>query len=417
MTHEHDHNCKDDHSFAILSRRKLLQTTALGAGWMLLGRNGEALAQGAPSEIRIGGTISQSGTFQAIVGPFHKLMTTWADRVNAKGGIFLKQYNKSLPIKMFLYDDKSEPATALSFYERLATVDKVDLFIGPFSSFLHNAALQASVTHKVPFFMTEGNDAVLFEKPNPWRVSGLSRAVQEMDKLVDFYAERKGVKTFAILGRDNLHEQGAVQGVAAALKKRGFEVVYQDLAPKDIKDFSSIVLAIKAKNPDVLIAESIAPPWTIQFLKQARELGLNPKDVVPSHGPVPVIKGMGDAAENLVSLLYSFDGDSADHKDFNELCKEAGFEAWAFSEAGIRYRTFKRIEDTLKRAGSVDKEAVRKAMWETNIKIFGSETMKHDSEGYGTDIPYPVQVKSGKYVSLWPISRGVGIHKFKDHKW
>jgi ABC-type branched-subunit amino acid transport system substrate-binding protein len=34
-------------------------------------------------------------------------------------------------VKFIIYDDKSEPAESAKFYERLVTVDKVHLLLGP----------------------------------------------------------------------------------------------------------------------------------------------------------------------------------------------------------------------------------------------------------------------------------------------
>ncbi|MFQ5521092.1 MAG: ABC transporter substrate-binding protein, partial [Candidatus Methylomirabilia bacterium] len=195
-------------------------------------------------------------------------------------------------------------------------------------------------------------------------------------------------------------------------------VVFEEIAPKDTKDFSSIILAMKQKSPDVVFVEALPPPWNIGFLKQARELGLNPKDVVVGHAPVPVIKAMGRSAENIVSARYSYEGTTADHKEFLAACRAAGFEPWQYSEAGIRYNAYKRIEDALKRAGSLDPEAIRKAMWETNLSLFGGElVVKHDERGYGTLHPWPTQIKKGKSVSLWPLDQGARTHEFKNGRW
>jgi branched-chain amino acid transport system substrate-binding protein len=404
-------------SSVFVTRRAFLARMATATGALLLKPAHRLWAATERSEILIGGTMSQSGRFQAIVQPFTALANAWAERVNQRGGIVLQSEGKALPIRFVIYDDQSTPPTALKFYERLATVDKVEVFIGPFSSFLTNAALQASITHQIPFFMSEANDAVMFENPNKWSTTGLAPAEWEYKRIAELYAKKGGVQTFAILGRENLHERGSVAGFAAEVRKHGLQVVYENLAPTDTKDFASIVLAIKQQNPDVILVEGIAPPWTIQFLKQARALGLTPKDLVVGHCPVPVIQALGQSAENVVSAIYSFDGDTPDHQEFQAICKAAGFEPWQYSEAGIRYRTYRRIEDALKRAGSLDKEAIRAAMWATNLTLFGEEVITHDEKGYGTDYPYPVQVKNGKHVSLWPLSRGLEIHQFKSGKW
>lgn len=417
MLHEHEGKKPESGRSGGLTRRRFLQASSVAVGGLLTGAPAVVRAQRAPSEIVIGQTFSLSGPFQGGFGIFSKLQEAWAKRVNASGGIPLSAYNKSLPIRLVSYDDKSDPPTAAQMYERMATVDKVDLFLGPFSSFLTNAAIQSAATHKIPFFMIEANDDVFFEKENPWRTTGLAPASLEHERAVQFYAKKGGVKTFAILDSDTLHERGSAGGMSASLKKHGFTVVYEAKAPRATTDFSSVLLAMKEKNPDVIVLENITPPWTIAALKQIREQGLRFKDIFVGHAPVPVLKAMGSGAENLVSMVYYFDGDTPDHREFFGLARDAGFEPWQFSESGIRYRAYRRVQDALIRAGSLDKEKVRQAMWKTDLPLFGEERMKIDSRGYGTDHPYPVQFQNGKYVSLWPLDRGVQIHRFKNGTW
>ncbi len=369
-------------------------------------------------EIVIGGTIAQSGRFLGIVKPFPKMMDAWIKRVNDRGGIYLSKLGKKLPLRLILEDDQSSPPTALKFYERLATVDKVHLFIGPFSSFVTNAALQAAVTHNIPMFMVEANDSVMFEKPNKWRAAVAAPAQWEYKRVAELYEKKRGVKTFALFAMDNLHDKQSMEGFGEWLTQKGFEVVYKDVAPRATKDFSSIVLAIKGKNPDVVFVEGIVPPFTIGFLKQARELGLNPKDFIVGHMPFPVIKAMGKSSENIVSALYSYTGDTADHKEFSAQTEAAGFKTWQYSESGIRYATFKWIEASLEKAGSLDPEDIRQAMWDTTVSVYdGGLIIKHDERGYGAMHPWPVQIKGGKPVSLWPLDQGVQLHQFKNGQW
>lgn len=395
--------------------RKNAWGVALFAALLLAFPVSGALAAG--HEIVIGGTLAQSGRLQGIIRPFPKLFKAWADQVNARGGIYLSKLGKSLKIRTVLYDDQSSPPTALKFYERLATVDKVDLFIGPFTSFMTNAALQATVTHGIPMFMVEANDSVMFEKANKWRATGLAPAQWEYKRVVELYARKGGVKRFALLSRDSLHENQAREGFGNWARKAGMTVVYEQSAPKGTKDFASIITAIRQTKPDVVFIEWIPPPGNIAFLKQARSLGLNPKDIVVGHMPIPVVKAMGKSGENLVGMLYSFVGDSKDYQDFLAMCRAAGFEPWQYSEAGIRFVTFKRIEAALKKAGSLDKEAIRQAMWDVDLTVFGSVRIKQNAKGYGTLHPWPIQIQGGKYVSLWPLDEGVRTHRFKSGKW
>ena len=416
MSQSRKHNARVGKVSTRITRRRFLQASAVAAGGLLAGVPAILRAQGTPSEIVIGCTFSLSGRFQGGYD-FSKLQQAWVKRVNSKGGIMLKAYNKSLPIRLVSYDDKSEPPTAGAMYERLATVDKVDLLMGPFSSLLTNACIQSAVSHNIPFFMIEANDDVFFEKENPWRTTGLAPVHTEFDRLVDFYVKKGGVKTFAILDSDTLHDKGTAPGLAANLRKNGFTVVFEGKAPPPTTDFSSLMLAVKEKKPDVIVAESVVPTWAIGVLKETRVQDIPFKDFVVGHAPVPVTKAMGDGAEGMMSMVYAFDGDTPDHQEYLSLCHEAGFEPWQFSESGIRYRAYRRVQDALTRAGTLDKEKVREAMWSTDLPLFGEERMKIDGKGYGTLKPYPVQFQGGKFVSLWPLDHGVSIHKFKNSKW
>ena len=55
----------------------------------------------------------------------------WIDDVNAKGGIYVEEYGKKLPVELLVYDDKSDHNTMTRLIEKLITEDKVDLLLPP----------------------------------------------------------------------------------------------------------------------------------------------------------------------------------------------------------------------------------------------------------------------------------------------
>ena len=68
--------------------------------------------------------------------------------------MFLSSCNKKLPIKFVYYDDQSVAATAVSLYEKLATVDNVDLFVGPDWSSHGFPVSQVFEKYKIPSVMS-----------------------------------------------------------------------------------------------------------------------------------------------------------------------------------------------------------------------------------------------------------------------
>ena len=79
----------------------------------------------------LGTTISVTGINSSLAGRWDKMTEMFEREFNKTGGVFLSSCNKKLPIKFVYYDDQSIAATAVSLYEKLATVDNVDLFVGP----------------------------------------------------------------------------------------------------------------------------------------------------------------------------------------------------------------------------------------------------------------------------------------------
>src|SRR5882672_11616047 len=87
-------------------------------------------AAAAPSgpPIRIGGTLALTGPL-APTALLHKIA----------GEIYIEELNKTngllgRPVEWVLLDDQSKPDLTRSLYEKLLTVDKVDLLMGPYAT-------------------------------------------------------------------------------------------------------------------------------------------------------------------------------------------------------------------------------------------------------------------------------------------
>ena len=111
-------------------------------------------AQGSCTEpIVFGTTISETGPFSTLADRWRKMTEVFAEEVNKSGGIAVKACNKKLPLKFVIYDDQSVPATAVALFEKMATVDKVDFFVGPDWSSLGGPVPPVADKHKIPMVM------------------------------------------------------------------------------------------------------------------------------------------------------------------------------------------------------------------------------------------------------------------------
>ena len=98
------------------------------------------LPAAAQTPIKIGASMSVTGTY-AKPGTYQKQgYDVCIDELNAKGGVLGRK------VEFVIYDDQSNPATAVRLYEKLITEDKVDAVMGPYSSAVSEAV--ANVTEK-----------------------------------------------------------------------------------------------------------------------------------------------------------------------------------------------------------------------------------------------------------------------------
>src|ERR1700732_627376 len=112
--------------------QKMISIAAAGASAWLAGTGDLAAKIGSCDDpIVLGTTISDTGPFSTLTDNWRRMTEIFAEEINHDGGVMVASCNKKVPIKFVIYDDQSLPATAVSLYERMATVDQVDFFVGP----------------------------------------------------------------------------------------------------------------------------------------------------------------------------------------------------------------------------------------------------------------------------------------------
>ena len=83
-------------------------------------------------------------------------------------------------------------------------------------------------------------------------------------------------KTIALIGADAEFAKNAVNGARANAERLGLEIVYDESYPPRTADYTPIVNAIQARNPDIVYVGSY-PPDSVGMVKAATEVGLQAK--------------------------------------------------------------------------------------------------------------------------------------------
>ncbi len=255
----------------------------------------------AAEKFRIGFAVALTGIFGKAGAMVKDAYQLWADKVNEEGGILVK--GKRYPVELIFYDDQSTPATSAKLVEKLITDDKVDLLLGGYGSSQVFAASAVSEKYKYPMISGGASSNKLFERGFKYYFATLGKATEEVKGCVDIVQTMDPKpKTAAIVGADILFTSLAAEGYKKYAPPNGLEVVHFELFPLSLADYNSMLIKVKAKNPDVLLVGSHLMV-AIKTMKALKEIDFSPKLVAFSYGPtVPdFIKQLGNDAEYAVA--------------------------------------------------------------------------------------------------------------------
>ena len=147
-------------------------------------------------------TISETGHFSTEIGPFRKLVEAWAHDTNRQGGLIVG--NERYQIKLFIYDDRSDEATARRMYERLALVHKVHFMFGPYSSPLTLAASTAAELRRIPFLAICANSPKIYSRGYRWLACIIDEAPRYTYRYWDMIGSIGNVKSVSFVVEDTI---------------------------------------------------------------------------------------------------------------------------------------------------------------------------------------------------------------------
>src|ERR1700728_1551378 len=233
------------------------------------------LAAKAAEPIRVGLSVALTGGVAPIGKQVLAALQIWRDDVNAKGGLLGR------PVELVFYDDQSNPQNVPGLYTKLIDVDKVDLLIGPYATNMVAPAIPVLAQfHKttIGILANAANSKFHYDQyfsmlptgPEPQKAfaSGFFQLAA---------AQNPRPKTVAIVAADAEFAQNAADGARESVKEiGGFQVVLDQKYPPTTTDYSPIMRAVQALNPDIVYVAAY-PPDSVGIVRAANEIGLTPK--------------------------------------------------------------------------------------------------------------------------------------------
>jgi branched-chain amino acid transport system substrate-binding protein len=225
-------------------------------------------------EIKIGFSMAMTGGLAANGKSALLGMKIWEEQTNKKGGLLGR------PVKLIYYDDQTNPSTVPGIYTKLIDVDKVDLVIGPYATNMIAPAMPV-VMQKGKVFVAVFGLAVNSEFNYPKYFAMIPTGQNTKPSFTEGFFEvaaqqNPKPQTVAIVAADAEFARNACEGARENAKKNGFNIVYDRTYPPATTDFSPIVRAIQASNPDLVNICSY-PPDSVGMVRTINEVGFKPK--------------------------------------------------------------------------------------------------------------------------------------------
>ena len=246
-----------------------------------------AIGRAAPSgkPVRVGGTLSLTG-FLAQTAVIHKIASEiMVEEINSRDG-FLGR-----PVEYVLLDDQSKPDVARSLYEKLITVDKVDLIQGPYATAPILAAMGVAQRYgKVIIQSSMGIPKLqTYDMAFPATPFGPEPDKTYPNVILDAMASLPTPpKSMVVLTSKFPSAQFMAQGMKVEAEKRGVKVPLFLEYEAGNRDFGAIAARVKEANADFLWVGSLGLESN-QILEALRKLDYTPKGsfhLYPAPGPL-----------------------------------------------------------------------------------------------------------------------------------
>ena len=367
----------------------------------------------AADPIRIGLSVALTGGVAPIGKQVLTALQIWRDDVNAKGGLLGR------PVELVVYDDQSNPANVPPLYTKLIDVDKVDLLIGPYATNMVAPAIPVLMQHKkttIGILANAANSKFHYDQyfsmlptgPEPQKAFAYG-----------FFELAAGAtprpKTVAIVAADAEFAQNAADGARESIKEvGGFEIVLDEKYPPSTTDYTPVMRAAQAVNPDIIFVAAY-PPDSVGIVRAANEIGLTPKMfggtligllVTPIKVQLgPLMNGIINNEVFLPAKSLVFPGTNELLAKYRDAAKSQGIDPMGWAFAPIAYAAGQTLEQAVDGTKGTDQVALAAYMHShTFHTVVGDITFGKDGEW----------TKSRVFFTQFQHVSGSSLDQFKD---
>jgi len=353
----------------------------------------------SPAEpIVIGGTVSLAGKYREPSLMIQKAFQLWEREVNAQGGMLGR------PVKLVLYNDRSEPERVRHSYEKLITQDHVDLVLSPYGTPLTLVASEVSERHEKVMLACAASGEAVWERQYKYVFGMYALGTRYFIGLVDLMA-RNGVDSVAIVYEASPFHSDVAKGTRSWARRFGVNIGLSrsfDVGREDLPGLLDDVIKVNADN----VILSAYPPDCYHFLKLLEEKGFRPKILGMTIAPVhpEFVKRAGAMAEGVFGPSQWEADERIPFPGTKRFIKE--FTAYADKRpsyhAGSAYAACQILKKAIGQTGSLDQNKIRDYILALDtVTVIGRFKVDHTGRQIGHN-PILIQWQDGNKEIVYP---------------
>jgi len=247
---------------------------------------GSSSGSSSKSPILIGASLSLTGDFSADGQAFQRGYEIWAADVNKNGGLLGR------PVKLVILNDASSPTTVVSNYQKLISVDHVNLTFGPFSSLLTAPAASTAARYRYAMIQGAGSTDDVFNLASNKQVHNVfSPSLPVKDYLLPFVTWVKSLPpgerptTAAYPMANDPFADPPVQVVQHLFEQMGIKTVYSKIFPAEVSAYKVPADQVAATGAQMVVLGSPDVPTVSAFVQAFVQQHYNPKIFIAASGP------------------------------------------------------------------------------------------------------------------------------------
>jgi len=354
----------------------------------------------ADKPIVIGGSLPLTGGFAETAKWIEKGMKFWGEEINAKGGLLGRE------VVFKIYDDESNAGKAVTFAEKVITVDKVDLLFGGYPGTAARAVMPVAEKHKY-VYVSMGGHMKSFEQGYTYSFGGPPLMGEWWYE--GFYQWLKSLpadqrpKRAAVYTMNNPIGASLKDAINRMSRDLGVKLVIDEKYNLPLPDATPLIVKAKQMNCDILFANGFFADG-VMTIRTAKALDYNPMAIVQGVGSIiPAwIKQLskdGDYVFSGTALHYKL-GYPGNDKLNAYVKKEYNMDGYPLY-FGFGYAWMQTLSQGVQGAKGLDQTKIRDWLKSNTVQTIAGP-LRFDEKGLPDPVNFCTQVINGRVELIWP---------------